>query len=290
MSGEHDQPGGGAAPTPPSGSGQPPAPAAAAAAAASHTDGHEKAHSHGGHHRHKGHAAHASAGPGAPLWMLSFADMMTNLLCFFILLSAFAQKQEGVLLEDGLGSIQRALLSIGLPGAMEGRTNPVQFNAGRVVYRSASSVNNKTLVEADGRILDSNRDTLRRVIVETLSQSGAATLPLPLLFEADTTELTIGHRAFLDEVGKYLASARFKIRIDGYAFEEGRGDLAEGWKISEGRARAARDHFVAAGIGASRITWVGHGPLEYGPGTKAGAAPIAQNQFGRRAVLVTFLE
>jgi outer membrane protein OmpA-like peptidoglycan-associated protein len=222
--------------------------------------------------------------------MLSFADMMTNLLCFFILLAAFAQKQEGLLLEDGLGSIQRALLSIGLPGAMEGRRNPVQFNAGRVVYRSAASINTKTLVEADGRILDSNRDTLRRVIVETLGQKGAATLPLPLLFEADTAELSEGHRAFLDEVAKYLASGKFRIRLDGYAFEEAGGDLAQAWALSEGRARAARDWFVNAGIGSSRISWIGHGLLEYGPGTKAGAAPSAQNTFGRRAVLVTFLE
>jgi outer membrane protein OmpA-like peptidoglycan-associated protein len=216
--------------------------------------------------------------------------MMTNLLCFFILMSAFAQKQEGLLLEDGLGSIQRALLPIGLPGTVEGRKNPIQFNAGKVVYRSASSVNQKTLVEADGRILDANRDTLRQVIAETLARSGAATVPLPLLFEPDSSELTAGHRAFLDEIARYVATGRFKIRVDGYAFEEGSGDLAEGWRIAEERARRARDHLARAGIAASRISWVGHGLLRYGPATKAGAPPSAQNRYGRRAVLVTFLE
>jgi len=243
----------------------------------------EQAKPHGcGHHPSR------SSGPGAPLWMVSFADMMTNLLCFFILLSAFAQKQEGVLLEDGLGSIQRALLSIGLPGTMDGRTNPVQFNAGRVVYRSAASINPKTLVEADGRILDANRDTLRQVIVEALAQRGSATLPLPLLFEGDSAELTPGHLAFLDEMAKYLVSGAFKIRIDGYAFEEAGGDPAAGWMIAESRARAARDHLVSRGIAADRIFWVGHGLMQYGPSTKAGASNV-QNRFGRRSVLVTFL-
>jgi flagellar motor protein MotB len=222
--------------------------------------------------------------------MLSFADMMTNLLCFFILLSAFAPTQEGVLLEDGLGSIQKAILSIGLPGALEGRTYPVQFNAGRVVYRSAASVNAKTLVEADGRILDANRDTLRQVIADTLTASGRATLPLPLLFEADSAELTPGHRAFLDEVARYVGAGRFDIRIDGYAFEEAEGDLGAAWRLSEARARAALDHLTQVGVAASRLTPVGHGLLAYGERTQANAAPSPQNQYGRRSVILTFLE
>lgn len=254
-------------------------------------DAHEKDAHPSGSHKHKhAHDHKPSAGPGAPLWMLSFADMMTNLLCFFILLSAFAQKQEGVLLEDGLGSIQKALLSVKMPGALEGRTNPMQFNAGRVIHRSAATVNQKTLVEADGRILDANRDTLRKVVAETLSARGAATLPTPLLFEADSTTLTAGHRAFLDEVARYVSAGSWQIRIDGYSFEEGSGEGADGWRISEERARAARDHLTRAGIGSSRIVWVGHGMLRYGAGTKAGAPASAQNQYGRRAVLVTFLD
>jgi chemotaxis protein MotB len=231
-----------------------------------------------------------SDAPGAPLWMLSFADMMTNLLVFFILLSAFAPTQEGVLLEDGLGSIQRALLSIRLPGTLEGRTYPMQFNAGRVVYRAPSSINSKALVEADGRILDANRDTLRSVIAETLAASGDATLPLPLLFDADSAGLTAGHRAFLDEVARFVAAGRFKVRIEGYAFEEAAGDAAAGWALAEARARAARDHLAAAGVDPARMSWIGHGLLMFGAGTRADAPPSAQNRYGRRSVVLTFLE
>jgi flagellar motor protein MotB len=257
-------------------------------------DGQEKQKGHQEHkHKHghgHGHAPAGGGGPSAPLWMLSFADMMTNLLCFFILLSAFAQKQEGVLLEDGLGSIRQALLATKLPGAVDGRKNPLQFNAGKVVARTAGAVNAKTLVEADGRILDANRDTLRKIVAESLAAQGASTLPMPLLFEADATALSPGHAAFLDEVAKYLAAGRYRIRVDGYAFEEGSGRDAAGWLLSEARARSAREHLVRAGIAGSRITCVGHGLLEYGAATKAGAPESAQNRFGRRAVLITFLD
>ena len=113
---------------------------------------------------------------------------------------------------------------------------------------------------------------------------------MPLLFDADATALTPGHAAFLDEIAKYLAAGKFRIRIDGYSFEEGTGQDGAGWMLSEARARNARDHLVRAGIAASRITWIGHGLLQYGGATKAGAPESAQNQFGRRAVVVTFLD
>ena len=59
-----------AAPEPPGGNAPEPV-AQHAGHPEDHADEHAKPHGHGKH------AEHASAGPGAPLWMLSFADMMT---------------------------------------------------------------------------------------------------------------------------------------------------------------------------------------------------------------------
>ncbi len=244
---------------------------------------------HGGHGHHKKHAEHhPDFGPSAPLWLLSFADTMTNLMCFFILLTAFASKQQGILLEDGLGSIQRGISPIGSLGSMKGAHVPVQFHAGRVVYRPGASINTKTLAEPDGRILDSNRDTMRKVIVDAMAKKGSSTLPAPLIFDQDSTALTSGHASFLDELARGISAASFEVRIDGYAFEEG-ASPDDGWDISEARAVAVRDYLVRGGVNKKRIRCVAHGMLTLGAATRAGAPPLAQNRWGRRAVVITFL-
>jgi flagellar motor protein MotB len=221
--------------------------------------------------------------------MLSFADMMTNLLCFFILMAAFATVQEGLQFEDWLGSIRTALDNNGRLNALEGHQAAFQFGAGRVIFRAASPVSSRTLVEEDGRILDANRDALRNVVVDAMSQPGRVTLPTPILFEPGASTLSAGHRAFLDEVAPMLATGTYPIRLTGFAFEEGASEM-DGWAISEARARHAKEHLVARGLDAARITVVGFGVLHYGPDTRVGATPLAQNRFGRRAVIITLLE
>ena len=71
---------------------------------------------------------------GAPLYMLSFGDMMTNLLCFFILLCAFAEARRVGFITDGVGSIQRALLHDGLPGVLSSDKKPLNLGADRVLF------------------------------------------------------------------------------------------------------------------------------------------------------------
>jgi outer membrane protein OmpA-like peptidoglycan-associated protein len=138
----------------------------------------------------------------------------------------------------------------GKSGRMDGRTVPAQFNAGRVVYRGATPVNTKTLVKEDGRMTDGNRDALRRILIDALAKPGRTLLPTPMLFEADDVALTQGHEAFLDVLAEAMASGRCRVRLDGYAFEEG-GAVRGGWEVSERRARAVADGLVARGVARS---------------------------------------
>ncbi|HYC76558.1 MAG TPA: flagellar motor protein MotB, partial [Planctomycetota bacterium] len=171
----------------------------------------------------------AGSAPGAPLWLASFSDMMTNLLCFFILIVAFAMQKNGLALEDGLGAIKARLKPVtGFEGMLKGSVTPVQFNAGRVVNRAATPLNQGALVEEDGRILDANRDTMRQVMVDSLMKSGASTVPLPLVFERGETKLSAGHRAFLDEFARQIGAGAFPVVVEGFAYEDAESD-ADGW-------------------------------------------------------------
>jgi outer membrane protein OmpA-like peptidoglycan-associated protein len=232
----------------------------------------------------------ADAAPaGAPLWLLSFSDMMTNLLCFFVLICAFAMQKKGLGLETGLGAIKAHLKpQIGASGLVSGSVTPVEFHAGRVVNRAASPLNQKALVEKDGRILDANRDAMRAVVVDALTKSGASVVPIPLVFEAGRTTLTDGHRAFLDEFARQIGGGRYGVSVEGFAFEEAADDAA-GLLISEGRARAVVDHLESRGVASARLTVRGRGMLRDGPEARPDGPDLPQNRYGRRIVLMTLL-
>jgi outer membrane protein OmpA-like peptidoglycan-associated protein len=196
--------------------------------------------------------------------------------------------QQGLQFEDWLGAIKSDLLGLGKSGSHLKHRVAFQFGAGRVFFRTASPVNSQTLVEPDGRILDANRDALRDVVVDALKKPSRATLPTPLLFEPGVTELSTGHLAFLAEVSGLLVTGRFTIRVDGYSFDEG-VETGRGWELAEARARNTRDVLVENGIDPLRIQWAGFGMMHFGPETQLSAAPLPQNLYGRRAVLITLL-
>ena len=56
---------------------------------------------------------------GAPAWMVSFGDMMTLILTFFILLVSMADTQNVGLVASGVGSFLVEVRSFGLPGVMD---------------------------------------------------------------------------------------------------------------------------------------------------------------------------
>ena len=59
--------------------------------------------------------------PGVPSYMVSFGDMITLLLTFFILLVALADTQEAGLVGQGRGPLIKHINAKGQPGVMPGR-------------------------------------------------------------------------------------------------------------------------------------------------------------------------
>lgn len=260
----------------------------------SHEEGHEEhethGDSHGGHGGHgKKHHAPDGAPPGAPLWMLSFADMMTNLLTFFILMAAYTKSSMGIQFEDFIGTIKQDLSDASLSGSGLGHDAAFQFGAGRVIYRAANPVNTETLVDATGGMSNLNRDRLRQILLEQLKQGGWRTLPTPVLFDPGSSKLTPGQVECLQQLGTMLASGHWPVRVDGYSFAEGQSE-DEGWDLASARATAAARVLEAAGVAPARLEVAGHGMLLQGRWSGIEGAHLPQNKYGRRAVLITLGE
>ncbi|MDA7650689.1 OmpA family protein [bacterium] len=66
-------------------------------------------------------------GKGAPAYLVSFGDMMTLILCFFILLVAMAKTRNFGLMARGLGSFVVTVRSMGLTGVLDGHEQQAIF-------------------------------------------------------------------------------------------------------------------------------------------------------------------
>jgi len=64
---------------------------------------------------------------GAPAWLISFTDMITLLLSFFILLQAFAKVRDPELFYAGQGGFQRAISRLGLPDWLFGQPERIRL-------------------------------------------------------------------------------------------------------------------------------------------------------------------
>lgn len=225
---------------------------------------------------------------GAPLYMLSFADMMTNVLCFFILLCAFAEERQVGIITDGVASIRKALMAAGLPGVMSGDREPVEIGADKVLFRPAESISPELLVDSDGRLTDRNRQALREVLVNALESDQESVIPVSMLFKRGSAELTRDHQIFLSEVALRAAGGSFRIRVEGYASTEGLSGVDAEWNLALERTQKVISYLAEVGdISRKRFERIAYGPVR---GTSTRELTEQQKRWGRRVVLLTFLE
>jgi flagellar motor protein MotB len=178
---------------------------------------------------------------GVPAYMVSFGDMMTNLLTFFILMCALAQEQDAGLLAKGIGSFVAAVESHGKPGLLtEGRKQEIfseirrRFNLPpeedperREAHASASSFE---LLPTALNLLDPH-DELRQPLIAT--------------FEMDSATLTEGAREYIKHIAPTLKPTRGQIlTLEGHAVDAGENFARDNHWLAFMRALAVREHLI----------------------------------------------
>lgn len=221
---------------------------------------------------------------GAPMYMMSFGDMMTNLLCFFILLCAFSEERRAGFISDGVTSVRNALNAQGLPGILPGDRRPIDLGADRVLFRPAKSISPKMLVDNEGDIKDDNRDALRDVILDALDKPGTNEIPAPIVFSPGTANLTRAHRSVLDFMAaRFAGYPDILIRVEAFGWKEGLSQ-AESWDLAMARAHNVIRYLAQAGdIPDDRFIPIGFGPAS------DDATSTRQDRWGRRVALISIV-
>lgn len=133
---------------------------------------------------------------GAPGWMVTYGDMMSLLLTFFVLLLSFSSISEKKF-EEALASLQGAL------GVMPRNLSLVQVNPIPERRRAPRSIE-RLARELRRRLLVAGRE---HEVEVTYDEEGGLKISLPsrILFDTARAELKPGALPVLDDLGELLA-------------------------------------------------------------------------------------
>jgi len=182
-----------------------------------------------------------------PGWIVSFSDMVTLLLAFFVLLQTFAKTQDPELFYAGQGSFRRAVSGFGLSSMFSGEIEQPMTDWRKLKYPTS----HKTPDPGSERVIDSDDEDIRlafrkmRRDVETqTSSANEETISLystDIVFPPGGYSLDAGARTYLKGLTADLKRAvsnpgRTKLYVVGLAADE--RDSKRQWILSARRADA----------------------------------------------------
>ena len=227
----------------------------------------------------------------AERWMISYADFITLLFAFFVVMYAISSvnNEKYKVLSDTLAQVFESEatstdpIQVGEPMLaasphvvdipdVDGWADPVEGDTHITSSDPVEAIQNAGFDAEEGISIVSNNDWLE------------ITLEGSLLFQGGSASLNSGAQGRLSEVVQLLTAHNNPITIEGYTDnvpQEGQ-QFDSNWVLSGARASAVAKYFVDNGIRRNRISAVGYGenhPVE----TNATPQGRAQN---RRVVIV----
>jgi len=180
--------------------------------------------------------------PVAPAYMVSFGDMMTLVLTFFILLVSMSKKRDAGLLAQGVGSFIVAIESHGLPGIMPESERKEVFDH----LRRRFNLPPEDDPERRADPLDAaDLGLIRSRVVEALKPHDETGFPRVALFEAASAALTAEAREYLDRLASSMRPMHGQLLLlEGHARDAGRRFAGDDRLLATARAEAVRTYLV----------------------------------------------
>lgn len=208
-----------------------------------------------------------------PVWIVSFSDMVTLLLAFFVLLQTFAQDQNPELFYAGQGSFRRAVSGFGLSSMFSGEIEAPIRDWRKIKYPTAHKIS----APGAERVIDSDDDEIRQafrklrtdidVDVSAMNEETITVYSTDIIFAPGAASLNADAMSYLKQLAADLKRAvnpaKTRLYVVGLAADE-RNSKSQ-WVLSARRANAvhkAFDRLLSQGDAQSRwrlFSW-GAGP------------------------------
>ena len=199
-----------------------------------HGGGHGGAH--GGHHKSHEH----DHGPGTPPWLISFGDMMTLFLCFFIMLVTMAKTQDAGMMAKGLGPFVASLEMTGDDGAMRGSEVAAAINRYRTRF-GLDPLSEEELLTGHESPKDAGE--IEKLVRSAMRSSLVSPHPLIARFSETSYELSEDARHYLDLLADSLRPGQGQVLVlEGHA-DDG-DDAYDNGLLALRRARAVSEYFI----------------------------------------------
>ncbi|NOQ50767.1 MAG: OmpA family protein [Desulfuromonadaceae bacterium] len=187
---------------------------------------------------------------GAPLWMVTFSDMVTLLLTFFVLLLSMANMDQ-VKFRKAADSLSGAF------GVM-GSSDKTEVTKPRVV--SFSPINDDFTSQVYRRLKTKLRELKLNKKIKLVKDRGAVVLRIDesILFVSGQKELNQEAYPVLRKVAELVRPLPLKLKVEGHT--DDRGDELANWDLSVGRAVSVL-RFLASNqlVSLSRMAATGYG-------------------------------
>ena len=198
-------------------------------------------------------------GGGAPEWMVTFGDMMSLLLCFFVILVSMSEMKQDQKFQAVMESIKRAFGYQGGVGFIPGDTSPANTNSEeftQLIQRRFQLQIGKTHDEGiEGE--DPSVKTIREGLEFTVGGQ--------VSFEIGKAQLLEGGRNQLAIISETIVGMNTKIRIRGHTAlipADRHQPFQSLDDLSYARAQAVKECLLSQGIRAERITLEACGDTE----------------------------
>ena len=171
--------------------------------------------------------------PGAPLWMVTYSDMVTLLLTFFVMQLAMANFQDPGKVDAALESIRAAFGSGGLE------------KLNKIIEKRESGNNDQREVTAksDHQMISQLRNVLKDQISNDMIRMTTDVTEIRLrvneqvFFAPGSSQLNPSGRGIISDITKVLEGKTVQVIVEGHSDSDGSDELLN-WKLSTERSVA----------------------------------------------------